>query len=1013
MKGEKCPNVSSKEWKLLVSKVGETESYKIWLANGEEIPSIEEINKIKITKKVLENPVNWFPIAHKNLNKLESGEKRISVRPNLYIQGVYKFGKSYYRVSKLYDDKVNIDAVKDKELLRKNFIQEDAIEYSHIQNFFDGKNSMYVYQIQKIDNTITNLTKERIVNKEQPKESAFLAQELYFKKRVKELTLQLKKYKEGTEKYIEIKTELVTLKQKLDVAIETQNRALFTEMGQETLDRAKEYINELESFSEEFEDPERFAETVEYIKTVVDLWRDDEDLASESIKLRKRLFPFIQKNNLVLINKYSTKPNGVTQEEVDAQNKDIDSLKKTWGALVDVPNYIVGTIGAMIKSTQNSVETEDKLSQKTIQSSVDIFLEWGKKNEAKTKDLYSIFIQESKGDITLAKRFLENGDINPNWRKIQDTPELKQFYDLYTKLVTEAQDKAGLQGLSKYFIPNVKTKSLKNTIGKLNPIKTIEYGNFNKSEELLSDVVPYQFLKPIPIAEKSTDLGNSLLEFVAFANNYEQMSKILPQARLLQEQIAYKQLEGGEVKQRDYVKSSGTKTIHGEDTNLYKMSAIVIEMQIKGKMKLEQGQLKIEDVTDAEGNIIGHKYIDATQIADGFLQYNSLLRIGLSPIGSVTNAIVGDAGSIIEAVGGRYFTLNGLRWASNIFMKQNLKEDSELNKWLTKLNPLQELESYEEIKDGVTPTLGKLSVDKFKEFMFAPQKWGEKWIQARIMTAILIKDGYMDRKGNTTPKGENITKEELAKLADKVHFVIDSTQGRYSAKDAATAQRHILYRMLIQFRKFIPAMYESRMDEYNPHSNRAGFSTEGRYRTIARSVFKPLIKGQFQEAFSNMILPLINQKKALESGKLTELEIYNMRKNAAELLMILGVMLMYGGLRGGDDDKDKKWRKRPDVKLALSLLNRAGGDLEFFWNPSQLNNLGKNALPIAKTFGDIITTFNNIPAIFYGEDSQFKSGSRKGENRFYNNALRLVPGVKLIPEIKRYASDSPLEELNK
>jgi hypothetical protein len=250
-------------------------------------------------------------------------------------------------------------------------------------------------------------------------------------------------------------------------------------------------------------------------------------------------------------------------------------------------------------------------------------------------------------------------------------------------------------------------------------------------------------------------------------------------------------------------------------------------------------------------------------------------------------------------------------------------------------------------------------------------------------------------------------------LADKVHFVIDNTQGRYSSKDAATAQRHILYRVLIQFRKFIPAYYESRFDAKNEHSNRVGLETEGRYRTLGKSVLKKIFTGKFKEGFSNMLLPLINSKKALEKGNLSELEIYNMRKNAAELIGIAGIMLLYGGLRGGDDDADKKWRRKPLVKTSLTLLNRIAGDLEFFWNPSQINNLGKNAIPISKTFGDLITTFKNIPAIFYGKDGEYQSGSRKGSNKFTNNALRLIPGAKLIPDISRLANNQTLEELDK
>jgi len=42
----KCPNKSHADWKLLVNNIGELNAYKVWMANGEEIPSREAIGNI-------------------------------------------------------------------------------------------------------------------------------------------------------------------------------------------------------------------------------------------------------------------------------------------------------------------------------------------------------------------------------------------------------------------------------------------------------------------------------------------------------------------------------------------------------------------------------------------------------------------------------------------------------------------------------------------------------------------------------------------------------------------------------------------------------------------------------------------------------------------------------------------------------------------------------------------------------------------------------------------------------
>lgn len=42
----RCPLVSLPEWKLLVNSIGEDEAYRVFIANGEEVPTIEEVNEL-------------------------------------------------------------------------------------------------------------------------------------------------------------------------------------------------------------------------------------------------------------------------------------------------------------------------------------------------------------------------------------------------------------------------------------------------------------------------------------------------------------------------------------------------------------------------------------------------------------------------------------------------------------------------------------------------------------------------------------------------------------------------------------------------------------------------------------------------------------------------------------------------------------------------------------------------------------------------------------------------------
>ena len=67
---------------------------------------------------------------------------------------------------------------------------------------------------------------------------------------------------------------------------------------------------------------------------------------------------------------------------------------------------------------------------------------------------------------------------------------------------------------------------------------------------------------------------------------------------------------------------------------------------------------------------------------------------------------------------------------------------------------------------------------------------------------------------------------------------------------------------------------------------------------------------------------------------------------------------------------------------------------------------------MSKTATDILKVFYNIPHAFYDSDSQFKTGSRKGENKFYSKLSNVIIGIKPIKDVQRMLNDQLLEELN-
>lgn len=841
-------------------------------------------------------------------------------------------------------------------------------------------------------------------NKEQREEikeqSKFAKQTEFFRKRLYTLGQELKKHKPNSIEYKKRENYINTIKEKLTEAIENNNKGLLKELGEETLAKAEEFIIELEKGTSKDK-----AVNIMYAEDVIHTWTDFGGLRDRSAELYERLLPFIEKFSEERVNAFATEGKTITKKDINSQTEDIGTFTKSVGALADLSNYIGRTIGSIIKAAQNKISTKGKKLKDEIEEEIKGLSSYAKKKGITLDKVYDILVQERKGTLILAKKYLENGDENPNWKTIQDNPELKKFYTYYQTTIEKFENSLPIK-MGKYFIPNIKKDSVKDTLNSLNPIKERKVGK-EIEEELISDVVPIKYYKKINADEKSRNLGESLLEFGKMTYTHNEMSKILPEVRLLQRQLTFKLDSNGEVEERLFGKSSNNAVkISGDKTNLYKMIDTIIEMQVKGVMKQEEGKFKISTIYDEQGNPVKEKYVDVTGTMDNLIKWNSLLRIGLSPITALTNVTFGDISNAIEAVGGRFFGLNDLRKATNIFIKQTMNDGSVLNQLLLELNPLQELDDYEMISDSTVK--GKMSKEKLQEYMYSLQKAGEKFLQSRTMIAIMIRDGYLTSSGVKTQKYTDLTEQQKEQLVDKIQRVNQMIHGRYTQREAAALQQSVIFRLVSQFRKWIPAAIENRIGS-KQYDNRLQAEIEGRYRTIGRVVGKELFRGNVAQAFENLLLPLVSYQKALASGKLTEMEIYNMRKNLTEIILTAGTILLLGGLKGDEDDEE--WRKNPYVKTGLTLLNRVSGDLLFFYSPESGIQLTKNIAPVAKLVDDTYKAIKYIPYAFYIEGSEFKTGSRKGKNRFYNTTGGLVPGIKPILDALRMVNDRELEEL--
>lgn len=855
-------------------------------------------------------------------------------------------------------------------------------------------------------------------NKEdKPEEdSQFIVNKQFVDRRISTLKNDLKNYEQSNPRYKEKLKEIETLKEKLINKDDKPLQKVYEDIGIGVVTDASDYIDLVNSG----EIPDVKDKWFNYISDIIDVWKDYPELETEVGRLRRKFNESFQKNIEALVNEHSTEKEHISLDRIDAQDKDVSWFRGGTGTLADVANHIAKTIGLTIRSHQNKVEKQNKVDLKGeevdgkkvngIQDELNLLVEYSKKSNIPMGDIWKSFIVENNGTSELVRKYNSKGKINEQWKKIDETPELKRFYEFYQDKISEKQSISSFNEGGKYFIPNIEKKSLKSSLKKFSPVLERKIGE-DYQEDMSLDLVPIKFNKTMESSKKNEDLAYALLQYSMYANNYSEMSDILPSLRLMQDYLKYNKSDPTRQKQfRSH--NNPSKLINAEDTNLWKMIDAQIDMQVLGHMKNEEGSIPLGTKIDEKGNIV-QTYFSGGKAGDLLLKYNSLLRIGFSPVGAIANVLFGDISNTIEAIGGQFITYKGLLQASKIFLRQFRDENSVLNTTIHKdLNFLQEMDDYTNLeKVRLAGSSKKITGEKAEEIAYSLQKGGENWIQTRMALGIMIHDGYLTSNGELTDKYTKASDREKQELTDKIQRVNHINHGRYNTKESAAWSQNILYRAISQFRKYIPSAIENRLGEYNPHDPRLQKETEGRYLTIGRKVFKQSLRNP-KQAIENLLLPIISAKKALEKGNLTEMEIYNIRKTIAEVIIATASVLMYMGLKSGSYDDRKRRLKNPLVKTGLTMLNRVSGDLTYFYSPANITQLTTNIAPVSKLLEDLGKTIKYTAQgyPFYTEGYIIKSGSYKGANKLYKTVKGELPFAKSIQDVTRILGNKPLEE---
>lgn len=863
----------------------------------------------------------------------------------------------------------------------------------------------------------------------------------YMKRNLGRLKAKLKTLDPDSKQYIDVKNTITIASEKISQYESTKNESRILEAAEIMIQEAKDFINEFESSNgTKRASAAEINNLINYIQSVANVPGLESEANNLIVRYNEMLKLYITKwTNESLYKGEGSQNKEYTYEELTTNQEDIGLFNKSFNTLVNLKNKVAYAIGFIIKKAQIDISSKQGDLFNELKKYTDGVAEWANDNNISTDKMYDIFIQNHKNTTILTRPYTEefytkmeqlwkSKDFNSlnalsykdeitgkrvpydkkkwsnnNYNIIMKEPRLKAFYDYYEKTIKESLErlpKNDTQNLDVFFIPNIMINTLKDTIATNGVAKGLFKYTFNinstevlkddfiRDESLERDIVPLKYLKKITSDKKSNDLGESLFKFAAFSIEHEHLSEVLPKARLLQTAIT----------NNSFISSkTPDQSVRGENSNLNEMIDRFIDMQLRGKKKTEFKKVLERPVYNDKGEIIGTKHVELADMIDAGLSWNSLLRIGLNPITAFTNVLVGEAGNIIEAAGGRFYNASELTKATSIYYSQIFDKESKMNYIIEKYPLMQELTDYEyasklKVAKGLTG-------NDLKNYMYKLQKSGEVFLQSRTMIAMMLHtkpDGktsfweMLDDKGNI--KSEYLSlfgnkedfKEYMLRYAAKVMAVNEKIHGRYSERDAAIITQNVLWRMVFQFKKWIPAAIETRFGGYQ-FDERLGIDTEGRWNTFAKMMYN------FKDT-----------AKRYDAGTLTDLEKANFRKTATEIIMVLSALGLYLGLGWDDDDK----RKRSALyKFTMNQLDRVSGDLLFFADPTNVTALTKNPIAMTKLADDLIGVFRNIPAALYIGEYKYKTGPRKGENKFWTKVMGVTPAVKPLSDVARMFKD--------
>jgi hypothetical protein len=425
----------------------------------------------------------------------------------------------------------------------------------------------------------------------------------------------------------------------------------------------------------------------------------------------------------------------------------------------------------------------------------------------------------------------------------------------------------------------------------------------------------------------------------------------------------------------------------------------------------------------------GSKSVDVSMgdvYAKRFMNLTSLINVGFNFFGSVHNYLMNRITYWFEVWGGLYFDRSaGMRaeWEFNKnylpnAVKKMFRSLFQSDKGYYHFEPPES--KYEavcrlfKIPRGTAGEDQKANVSALLAFGYKLSEWAEFSTQSKVAIAYLMTkkiksiDGQQEmsiydalewKPGDAEPKLKaGFAWPSDTERHDHTNRIWETNKrmfGNYAWEDQMLIERYTLGKMVAQFHKWVYPLGRVRLHRYYEDENLG--EQEGRLRSALEFVgFLRRAEGELKTHASGAW------------GNLSEVQVKNMYRNAAELvfLTLSGCMsLLLKGLSEGLGDEDERIKKLVNY---LRYQNSRQIQEVKFWVPvlgiPDEVELIKNPFAMAgsfKQYADVVKQTLNIALPPYDDTIYYQSGVHKGKLKLGKELSDLTP---ILKDMNKWAS---------